>query len=116
MNQENHQMTNELNKTLRMNYLYDFYNGLLTDKQKDYVKLYYLMDLQFSEIADELNVTRQAVYDNLKRTTEVLESYEENLGMYKHYLKRLDLLETLRESLDDKDKALEIIEKLKSLD
>lgn len=107
---------NELNKTLRMNYLYDFYNGLLTDKQKDYVKLYYLMDLQFSEIADELNVTRQAVYDNLKRTTEVLEAYEENLGMYARYLKRQQLLDALKTSLDDKQKALNIIEELESLD
>lgn len=107
---------NELNKTLRMNYLYDFYNGLLTDKQKDYVKLYYLMDLQFSEIADELNVTRQAVYDNLKRTTEVLEAYEENLGMYARYLKRQQLFDALKSSLDDKDTALSIIEELESLD
>nr|WP_143861251.1 putative DNA-binding protein [Nosocomiicoccus ampullae] len=107
---------NELNKTLRMNYLYDFYNGLLTDKQKDYVKLYYLMDLQFSEIADELNVTRQAVYDNLKRTTEVLEAYEENLGMYARYLKRQQLYDALKTSLDDKQQALNIIEELESLD
>lgn len=107
---------NELNKTLRMNYLYDFYNGLLTDKQKDYVKLYYLMDLQFSEIADELNVTRQAVYDNLKRTTEVLEAYEENLGMYARYLKRQQLYDALKTSLDDKQQALSIIEELESLD
>ncbi len=107
---------NELNKTLRMNYLYDFYNGLLTDKQKDYVKLYYLMDLQFSEIADELNVTRQAVYDNLKRTTEVLEAYEENLGMYSRYLKRQQLYDALKTSLDDKQQALNIIEELESLD
>lgn len=107
---------NELNKTLRMNYLYDFYNGLLTDKQKDYVKLYYLMDLQFSEIADELNVTRQAVYDNLKRTTEVLEAYEEHLGMYARYLKRQQLYDVLKTSLDDKQQALNIIEELESLD
>lgn len=99
-----------------MNYLYDFYNGLLTDKQKDYVKLYYLMDLQFSEIADELNVTRQAVYDNLKRTTEVLEAYEENLGMYARYLKRQQLYDALKTSLDDKQQALNIIEELESLD
>lgn len=99
-----------------MNYLYDFYNGLLTDKQKDYVNLYYLMDLQFSEIADELNVTRQAVYDNLKRTTEVLEAYEENLGMYARYLKRQQLYDALKTSLDDKQQALSIIEELESLD
>ena len=60
-------MTTDLERTMRMNYLYDFYQSLLTEKQQKYIELYYLEDFQFSEIAEEMNVTRQAVYDNLKR-------------------------------------------------
>lgn len=57
-------MTEELERTTRINYLYDFYHSLLTEKQRAYVELYYLEDYTFSEIAETLNVTRQAVYDN----------------------------------------------------
>ena len=43
---------NDLVKTLRMNYLFDFYQSLLTNKQKNYLELFYLQDYSLSEIAD----------------------------------------------------------------
>lgn len=70
-------------KTTRMNMLFDFYEGLLTEKQKAYLSLYYLDDFSLGEIAEEFEVSRQAVYDNIKRTEESLENYEEKLGMLK---------------------------------
>lgn len=111
------QMTNDLERTMRMNYLYDFYQTLLTDKQQKYIELYYLEDFQFSEIAEEMDVTRQAVYDNLKRSRDLLEHYEENLGMYKNFYKRLELYQQLRTDLGDlSPKTEEIISKLEDLD
>ena len=92
-------MTTDLERTMRMNYLYDFYQSLLTEKQQKYIELYYLEDFQFSEIAEEMNVTRQAVYDNLKRSRDMLEQYEETLGMYKNFNKRLDLYAKLKKQL-----------------
>ena len=35
---------NDLVKTLRMNYLFDFYQSLLTNKQRNYLELFYLED------------------------------------------------------------------------
>ncbi|MEJ7485453.1 sigma factor-like helix-turn-helix DNA-binding protein, partial [Staphylococcus hominis] len=49
---------NDLVKTLRMNYLFDFYQSLLTDKQRNYLELFYLQDYALSEIADTFNVSR----------------------------------------------------------
>ncbi|EUJ33443.1 DNA-binding protein [Listeria floridensis FSL S10-1187] len=63
-------------KTTRMNLLFDFYEGLLTEKQKAYISLYYLDDFSLGEIAEEFEVSRQAVYDNIKRTEDSLENYE----------------------------------------
>ncbi len=68
-----------LEKTTRMNYLFDFYQSLLTQKQRSYMSLYYLDDLSLGEIAEEFDVSRQAVYDNIKRTEAMLEEYEEKL-------------------------------------
>lgn len=64
---------NDLIKTMRMNYLFDFYQGLLTEKQRNYLELYYLEDYALSEIAETYQVSRQAVYDNIKRTDELLD-------------------------------------------
>ncbi|RBN37609.1 putative DNA-binding protein, partial [Priestia megaterium] len=66
-----------LEKTTRMNYLFDFYQALLTPKQRSYMSLYYLDDYSLGEIAEEFDVSRQAVYDNIKRTEQMLEQYEE---------------------------------------
>lgn len=111
-------MTTDLERTMRMNYLYDFYQSLLTDKQQKYIELYYLEDFQFSEIAEEMNVTRQAVYDNLKRSRDMLEQYEETLGMYKNFNKRLDLYAKLKKQLGGNitEDVKQIIDKLEKLD
>lgn len=82
---------NELIKTMRMNYLFDFYQGLLTEKQRNYLELYYLQDYALSEIAETFHVSRQAVYDNIKRTDELLEEYETKLQLFKN-LKKDNLL------------------------
>lgn len=71
---------NDLVKTLRMNYLFDFYQSLLTNKQRNYLELFYLEDYSLSEIADTFNVSRQAVYDNIRRTGDLVEDYEKKLN------------------------------------
>ncbi|MDI9475954.1 MAG: YlxM family DNA-binding protein [Natronincolaceae bacterium] len=72
-----------LKKTVKISVLYDFYNQLLTEKQRDIVDLYYNQDLSLGEIAEELDVSRQAVYDMLKRTERILYQYEEKLNLIK---------------------------------
>ena len=111
-------MTNDLERTMRMNYLYDFYQTLLTEKQQKYIELYYLEDFQFSEIAEAMDVTRQAVYDNLKRSRDLLEHYEETLSMYKNFNKRLELYKDLKEALGDDTSAevKDILNRLENLD
>lgn len=47
---------------------FEFYAALLTDKQMNYIELYYADDYSLAEIAEEFGVSRQAVYDNIKRT------------------------------------------------
>lgn len=72
-----------LKKTVEISLLYDFYNQLLTDKQRNMVDLYYNQDLSLGEIADEFGVSRQAIYDILKRTEKLLYKYEKKLNFIK---------------------------------
>jgi uncharacterized protein len=104
-----------LEKTNRMNYLYDFYQSLLTPKQQSYMSLYYLDDYSLGEIAEEYNVSRQAVYDNIKRTEAMLEEYEEKLLLFHKFQERIKLLVKLKESLTDENQ-LALVAQLEKLD
>lgn len=103
-----------LQKTTRMNFLYDFYETLLTEKQQQYMALYYREDYTLTEIAELTNVSRQAVYDNIKRTEQVLETYEQKLKLYDKFLNRKEILIKLKETLTD-DRAIELVEQLENL-
>lgn len=109
-----------LKKTTRINLLYDFYHPLLTKKQMEYMELYYREDYSLSEIAENSRVSRQAVYDTLKRTEQLLEMYEKKLQLLEKYVARNQLLEQLeallqRESID-RHEALQIVAQLKRTD
>ncbi len=72
----------KINENVR---LFDFYGDLLTEKQQRFFKLYYFHDLSLGEIAEELKVSRQAVYDIIKRTENILQNYEKKLGLWKKF-------------------------------
>lgn len=105
-----------LEKTTRVNYLFDFYQELLTPKQKSYMELYYLEDYSLGEISETYDVSRQAVYDNIKRTEAMLEEYEEKLGLYKRFEQRNRLLIEMKESLSQQnlDQVKSLIEELET--
>lgn len=84
-----------LNKTVRLNNLFDSYEALLTDRQREVFIYYYHEDLSYQEIADILNISRAGVYDTLKRTTEFLEETEKKLGFSEKYDKLLKALADL---------------------
>ena len=48
------------------NNLYDFYGNLLTEKQRQYFEDYYFNNLSLQEIAENYNISRNAVYNSLK--------------------------------------------------
>lgn len=91
----------ELEKTNRMNALFEFYAALLTDKQMNYIELYYADDYSLAEIAEEFAVSRQAVYDNIKRTEKILEDYEMKLHMYSDYIVRSQIMEEIAQRYAD---------------
>lgn len=108
-----------LEKTMRMNFLFDFYQALLTDKQRTYMELYYLDDHSLGEIADSYGVSRQAVYDNIRRTEKMLEGYEEKLALFSKFQKRKELLQQLTTEIQNeaqKQQLLAIVEQLKEWD
>lgn len=66
---------------MRVNELVDLYGSLLTPHQREVLYLYYSLDLSLGEIAERLEVSRQAVYDSLARGVEALENLEDALNV-----------------------------------
>lgn len=105
-------------KTTRVNFLFDFYQSLLTDKQRAYMNLYFLEDLSLGEIAEEYNVSRQAIYDNVRRTEAMLEDYELKLELFSKFQKRMKVMKEIEDLCKDESpqstKIKELLTELKS--
>lgn len=87
-----------LKDSVRINDLLAWYGSLLTDNQKKIMLSYYGADLSLSEIADNNDVSRAAIFDTIKRSKELLNSYEEKLQIVKKFKQRsqqYDLLKKL---------------------
>ena len=67
-------------EALEMTLLFDYYGDLLTERQRSCLDLRYNQDLSLGEIAQELGVSRQGVYDNLSRAEALLRNMEEKTG------------------------------------
>ena len=100
----------ELEKTKRVNDLIDIYGVLLTNNQLNILELYYMEDLSLKEIAEELNVSRNAVHDSLKRSLVTLEDYEEKLKLLEKDVIKSELLS--KYEILSKEEIKSYIEKL----
>ena len=61
--------------------LLDVYGELLTDRQRQFMRLHFEEDLSFSEIARNFEISRQAVYDSVKHAIQALQNFERALNL-----------------------------------
>ena len=85
-----------MSKNLEISVLLDYYGGMLTDKQRDVIDLYYNQDLSLAEIAEHEKISRQGVRDNIKRGEAYLTELEDNLHLAKQTVSLLALLEDIQ--------------------
>ena len=90
----------ELEKNLLMNELFDIYGELLSSTQQKMIHLYYHLDLSLAEISTQEGVSRNAVYDALKKGFEILKNYENKLHLREKKILFNEKLETLKDVLD----------------
>ncbi len=106
-----------MGKNFEISVLLDFYGGMLTEKQREVLELYYNEDLSLSEIGENTGVTRQGVRDSIKRGEALLLEMEENIGLVKKQtqinkkLSEIRQLSTEIASLNDKFTYSKEIEK-----
>lgn len=94
-----------MEKIVEQGLLYDFYGSLLTDRQRSIYEKVVYDNLSLGEISEAEGISRQAVHDLVRRSTDTMREYEEKLGMIERFRKlRTDvdrLIECTKEDADD---------------
>ena len=107
-------MSYNLEEKVRLNSLYDIYRELLTEKQRDYFEYYFLQDYSLSEIAEILNVSRNAVHMQIKNVITHLENFEDNLQIYSKDKNRQKIFSKINE-MELSEELRELISKLEKV-
>ena len=100
----------EFEKKIESAELFLIYKDLLTDKQKKYAEMYLLEDFSLGEIAASEDVSRNAVFDQIKKTINILNNFEDKLQINKKNSEREEIILQL-----EKNYSLELLEKLKNI-
>jgi len=101
----------ELDEIVELSYLYDFYGALLKENHRSIFEDYVLNDLSLGEIAKERDITRQGVYDVIRRCRIRLKEYEEKLQLVQKFQltkEKLQMIETLAKEGEDSKLAKKI--------
>ena len=80
--------------------LLDFYGELLTEKQRECYDLHYNEDLSLAEIAEQSGISRQAVWDNIRRAEAALQDIEEKTGLIRRFQETRRTLDELSVLMD----------------
>ena len=86
--------------------LYYFYKELFTEKQRQYFEDYYFNNFSLGEIADYYNISRNAVYRQIKLVVNKLIEYEEKLKLKE----KVDKLEECAKKVEDKEIREQILD------
>ena len=89
-----------MEESIEIALLLDFYGQLLTPRQYEILDLHYNNDFSLGEIGNHLKISRQGVYDSVKKGKEALRRYEEKLGFVKRFSKHEETLRSILNGLE----------------
>ena len=81
--------------------LLDFYGELLTEKQRECYDLHVNEDLSLAEIAEQSGISRQGVWDNIRRAEASLQEFEEKTGLLARFTETKRSLKIIRDLLQN---------------
>lgn len=71
----------------------------MTEHQKSIYEDVVMNDLSYSEIAKENGISRQGVYDMMKRSDKILEEYEAKLKLVEKFERAREKASTVKENI-----------------
>ena len=92
-----------MNKLVYLNELFDLYGELLTEKQQKYFKDYYFNNLSYGDSSAQYNVSRNAIFHQLRITQDKLKFYEEKLNLYTKKRKINDIIDMINDKKIQKE-------------
>lgn len=104
-----------MEKIVEQSLLFDFYGELLTEHQKQVFEAVVLNDYSISEVAADLNISRQGVHDMIKRCNKILNEYESKLHLVNKFIHIKEKVNEIHDRTEDdsiKKLAHEILEEL----
>ena len=90
-----------MEKNVEISVLCQLYGKVLTEKQYEVLNDYYNNDLSLSEIAENNNITRQAVRDIIKKSENKLYELEKSISLMKKTLEEEKIVNRIKEELDE---------------
>ena len=93
--------TDRLQEIVELSLLYDFYGELLKENQKQIFEDYVLNNLSFGEIADGAGISRQGVYDIVRRCSRQLRTYEDRLHLLERFREAKQCIVRIEEIAED---------------
>ncbi len=107
-----------MEKIVRQNLLFDFYGQLLTEHQKKVYEEIIINDFSYSEIAQIEGISRQGVYDLIKRCDKILEEYENKLKLiekFQNTKKMVSQINELANELKEDNDNIILIDKIEEI-
>ncbi len=105
----------DLEKTIYYCSLFNIYGELLTQKQQKIIESYVFNNLSLGEIAENFNISRQAVLDSVNKACMQLNNYEEKLHILKNNINIKKLLENVKNNVTNNKLKKEILELINNL-
>ena len=100
-------MASEMEPKVKQTYLYDFYGELLNEHQRRIFDAFVFDDLSLGEIAEDQDISRQAVHDMIRRSTKKLEEYEDKLHLMARFLELREKAVSIQKCAEQYEKSHE---------
>lgn len=104
-----------MQENFKISMLLDYYGKLITARQYEIIDMYFNEDCSLGEIAEQLAISRQGVYDNIRKGSALLNEFENKLGLVAKYNDNKTLIRNIEKEIDDlldRSKDKEILNKL----
>ncbi len=98
-----------MDQVLELTLLFDFYKPMLTEKQQLVMELFHEEDYSLAEIAEKLEISRQAVYDTFKKAKLSLLHCEEKLGLLARFVESGEAADAIDMLIDEIVADMEVI-------
>jgi Uncharacterized protein conserved in bacteria len=79
--------------------LFDFFGDLLTEKQREYFDLHYNEDFSLAEIAEQSGISRQGVWDIIRRAELSMLEAEEKTGVVQRFREMQGTISAIEDTL-----------------